>query len=194
MLTSLPPRSRDLLEKTGTLNLKIHQFDTLDAGLEWIEDKLLASNPLVPAHGGELRAMLEPHFTASALNSLIACLEMRDLLSGQALFRHREPGDALYFVEQGRVAVSLPLGDGRSARLRSFGPGTVVGEMAVYTQQQRSADVIAEAPTRVYRLSIARLLELEQQDPATAQQLHRFLVKTIALRLAVADEALRAAL
>jgi SulP family sulfate permease len=194
VLTSLPPRSRDLLVKTGTLSLKIHEFDTLDAGLEWIEDKLLASNSLALAHGGDLRAMLEPHFTTSALNSLIACLEMHDLLSGQALFRHREPGDALYFVEQGRVAISLPLGDGRSARLRSFGPGTVVGEMAVYTQQQRSADVIAEAPTRVYRLSISRLLELEQQDPATAQQLHRFLVKTIALRLAVADEALRAAL
>ncbi|SDR60267.1 SLC26A/SulP transporter family protein [Paraburkholderia tuberum] len=194
VLTALPPRSRDLLVKTGTLNLKIHEFDTLDAGLEWIEDKLLASNSLAIAHGGDLRAMLEPHFTAGALNGLIACLEVQDLLSGQALFRHREPGDALYFVEQGRVAVSLPLGDGRSARLRSFGPGTVVGEMAVYTQQQRSADVIAEAPTRVYRLSISRLLELEQQDPATAQQLHRFLVKTIALRLAVADEALRAAL
>ncbi|MGF6613017.1 SulP family sulfate permease [Paraburkholderia sp. WSM4175] len=194
VLTALPPRSRDLLVKTGTLNLKIHEFDTLDAGLEWIEDKLLASNSLAIAHGGDLRAMLEPHFTAGALNGLIACLEVHDLLSGQALFRHREPGDALYFVEQGRVAISLPLADGRSARLRSFGPGTVVGEMAVYTQQQRSADVIAEAPTRVYRLSISRLLELEQQDPATAQQLHRFLVKTIALRLAVADEALRAAL
>ncbi|MGF6919729.1 SulP family inorganic anion transporter [Paraburkholderia sp. 40] len=194
VLTALPPRSRDLLVKTGTLSLKIHEFDTLDAGLEWIEDNLLASNSLAIAHGGDLRAMLEPHFTAGALNGLIACLEVHDLLSGQALFRHREPGDALYFVEQGRVAISLPLADGRSARLRSFGPGTVVGEMAVYTQQQRSADVIAEAPTRVYRLSISRLLELEQQDPATAQQLHRFLVKTIALRLAVADEALRAAL
>ncbi|WP_233849568.1 hypothetical protein [Paraburkholderia sp. HD33-4] len=30
-------------------------------------------------------------------------------------------------------------------RLRSFGPDTVVGEMVVYTQQQRSADVIAKA-------------------------------------------------
>jgi SulP family sulfate permease len=194
VLTALPPRSRDLLMKTGTLNLRIHEFNTLDAGLEWIEEKLLASDALAPAHNGDLQTMLAPHFTASALKTLIASLEVHDLLAGQALFLHGDPGDALYFVERGRVAITLPLGDGRSARLRSFGPGTVVGEMAVYTQQRRSADVIAEAPTRVFRLSISRLLELEQQDPATAQQLHRFLVKTIALRLAAADEALRAAL
>jgi SulP family sulfate permease len=194
VLTALPPRSRDLLEKTGTLNLPMHQFDTLDQGLEWIEDELLASNSLAFGHGGDLKAMLAPHFSASALDTLLACLEVQDLLAGQALFLHGEPGEALYLVEHGRVAISLPLGNGRSARLRSFGPGTVVGEMAVYTQQQRSADVLAEAPTRVYRLSIAALSELERRDPTAAQQFHRFLVKTIALRLAVADEALRAAL
>ena len=194
ILTALPSRSRDLLEKTGTLNLQMHQFDTLDAGLEWIEDELLASNALAFEHGGDLKAMLAPHFTATALDTLLASLEAQDLRAGQALFLHGEPGDALYLVERGRVAISLPLGDGRSARLRSFGPGTVVGEMAVYTQQQRSADVLAETAARVYRLSIAALSDLERRDPTAAQQFHRFLVKTIALRLAVADEALRAAL
>jgi SulP family sulfate permease len=162
-------------------------------GLEWVEDQLLASNVRSSGHGDDFHAMLEPHFTASALSTLLARLEVHDLVAGQALFLRGEPGDALYFIEHGRVGVSLPLDDGRSVRLRSFGPGTVVGEMAVYTQQQRSADVIAEAPTRVRRLSIAALLELEQHDPAAAQQFHRFLVKMIAARLAVVDEALRAA-
>jgi SulP family sulfate permease len=193
VLTALPPRSRDLLTMTGTLNLRIHEFDSLDVGLEWVEDQLLASNVRSSGHGDDFHAMLEPHFTASALSTLLARLEVHDLVAGQALFLRGEPGDALYFIEHGRVGVSLPLDDGRSVRLRSFGPGTVVGEMAVYTQQQRSADVIAEAPTRVRRLSIAALLELEQHDPAAAQQFHRFLVKMIAARLAVVDEALRAA-
>jgi SulP family sulfate permease len=137
--------------------------------------------------------MLAAHFTPHSLERLSACMEVRDLNARQALFLRGEPGDALYIVERGRVAVSLPLADGRSVRLRSFGPGTVVGEMAVYTQNRRSADVLAEAPTRVRRLSLQTLLALEQDDPITAQQFHRFLVKTIASRLAVANEALRAA-
>jgi SulP family sulfate permease len=65
--------------------------------------------------------------------------------------------------------------------------------MAMYTQNRRSADVFAEVPTRVRRLSLETLLALEQDDPVTAQQFHRFIVKAIASRLSVADEALRAA-
>ncbi|WP_410854297.1 SulP family inorganic anion transporter [Paraburkholderia sp. SIMBA_054] len=194
VLTALPARSRSLLVRTGTLNLRIHEFATLDAGLEWIEDTLLGSGPAMQLSGEQnFRTTLAPHFTPSALERLCECLEVRDLDAGQHLFSRGEPGDALYIVERGRVAVSLPLPDGRLVRLRSFGPGTVVGEMAVYTQTTRSADVIAETATRVHRLSVPTLLALEREDPVTAQQFHRFLVKTIASRLAVADEALRAA-
>ncbi|WP_435529902.1 SulP family inorganic anion transporter [Paraburkholderia caribensis] len=194
VLTALPARSRSLLVRTGTLNLRIHEFTTLDAGLQWIEDMLLGSgSTMQPSGEPDFRATLAPHFTAPALERLCECLEVRDLDAGQHLFSRGEPGDALYIVERGRVAVSLPLPDGRLVRLRSFGPGTVVGEMAVYTQTTRSADVIAEASTRVHRLSVPTLLALEREDPVTAQQFHRFLIKTIASRLAVANEALRAA-
>jgi SulP family sulfate permease len=65
--------------------------------------------------------------------------------------------------------------------------------MAVYTQHTRSADVLAEGPARVRRLTLESLHVLERDDAATAQQFHRFVVKVMASRLAVADEALRAA-
>jgi SulP family sulfate permease len=136
--------------------------------------------------------MLAPHFTPCALDRLLALLDVRELGAGQPVFRQGEPGDAVYFVERGRVAVLLPLAGGRSLRLRSYGPGTIVGEMAVYTQQARSADVLAEEPARVRRLTLESLRALEHDDPVTAQQFHRFVVKVMASRLAVADEALRA--
>jgi SulP family sulfate permease len=194
VLTALPARSRSLLAKTGTLNLQIHEFASLDAALEWIEDRLLESgSDMRQSCEQDFRAMLALHFTPSALEKLFECLEVRDLHAGEPLFIRGEPGDALYLVERGRVAVSLPLPDGRTVRLRSYGAGTVIGEMAVYMQTTRSADVIAEATTRAHRLSVSALLALEREDPLTAQQFHRFLIKTIASRLALADEALRAA-
>ncbi|WOD20104.1 SulP family inorganic anion transporter [Paraburkholderia kirstenboschensis] len=194
VLTGLPIRSRDLLMKTGTLNLRIHEFSTLDAGLEWIEDTLLASDSrALPRAEEDFHTMLAQYFTPCALTRLLALLEVRELRAGQPVFRRGEPGDAMYFVESGRVTVSLPLADGRNLRLRSFGPGTIVGEMAVYTQQARSADVLAEGPARVLRLTLESLHALERDDPVTVQQIHRFVVKVMASRLAVADEALRAA-
>jgi SulP family sulfate permease len=194
VLTGLPARSRELLVKTGTMNLRIHEFATLDSGLEWVEDTLLAADSrALPRQEEDFQTMLAPHFTPDALARLLALLDVLELDAGQPVFRRGDSGDAVYFVERGRVAVLLPLSGGRSLRLRSFGPGTIVGEMAVYTQQSRSADVLAEGPTRVRRLTIESLHALERDDSVTAQQFHRFVVKVMASRLAVADEALRAA-
>jgi SulP family sulfate permease len=194
VLTGLPIRSRQLLMMTGTLNLRIHEFATLDVGLEWIEDTLLASDSRAFSRAEEdFHTMLAPYFTLPALARLLSLLEVRELGAGQPVFRRGEPGDAMYFVESGRVTVLLPLANGRNLRLRSFGPGTVVGEMAVYTQQARSADVLAEGPARVLRLTLESLHALERDDPVTVQQIHRFVVKVMASRLTVADEALRAA-
>ncbi len=121
------------------------------------------------------------------MDRLAASFDAYEIVAQAALFKR---GDALYIVESGRVTVSLPLADGRSVRLRSFGPSTIVGEMAVYTQAPRSADVVADEPARLQRLTLASLRALETDDPLMAQEWHRFIVKMMASRLAVADEAL----
>ncbi|SAK54531.1 sulfate transporter membrane protein [Caballeronia arationis] len=195
VLTGLPARSRQLLARTGTLSLGIHEFDTLDAGLEWIEERQLDTDAgKHHTDEADFHATLAHHFTPLALERLMACLEMREIGAGELLFRHGEPGDAIFLVERGHVRVSLTLADGRAVRLRSFGPGTIVGEMAVYSQRPRSADVIADEPARLWRLSLAALQQLERDEPLTAQQWHRFVVKVMASRLAIADDALRVAL
>ena len=120
-------------------------------------------------------------------------MEQSVLEAGELLFARGDPGVAVYLVESGRVTVSLPLEDGKSMRLRSFGAGTIVGEMAFYTRQPRSADVRADEPTVVRRLTLAALGQLEVDDGDTAQQFHRFIVNMLASRLSIANEAVRAA-
>lgn len=132
--------------------------------------------------------MLAPHFTERALAQLAELLDICEIGAGEALFRRGEAGDALYIVEAGRVTVSLPLESGRSVRLRSFGPGTIIGEMAVYTHAPRSADVVTDESARLRRMTLAALHALELEDPLTAQEWHRFVVKMMASRLAIADE------
>lgn len=78
-------------------------------------------------------------------------------------------------------------------RLRSFGSATIVGEMALYRGQRRTADVVTDRPTRAWQLTRANLRQLEQDDPATALRLHAYVVKVIASRLESTNEAYRLA-
>ena len=76
---------------------------------------------------------------------------------------------------------------------RAFGSGTIVGEMSLYTGQQRTADVRTDSPTRVHKLSLEHLRELETDAPAVAMLLHNYVVTMLASRLAATSEAYRLA-
>lgn len=194
VLTALPPRAHEMLARARVLTADVKTFSDLDTGLEWVEDRLLARTDRLAAqtvsHG---LSAIQPHFTEAALAQLERCMQTRRLAQDEPLFARGDAGDAVYFIEAGRVTVSLPLANGQSMRLRSFGAGTVVGEMALYTQQTRSADVRADEPTVVRRLTFDALQRLESADADTARQFHRFVVKVLASRLAVTNEAVRAA-
>ena len=76
-----------------------------------------------------------------ALEVLLAACEAVDLPRDAVLIRRGDAGDALYFVEHGELSVLVTLVDGTVKRVRKLGPGTVVGEMALYSGHARSADV-----------------------------------------------------
>ena len=103
----------------------------------------------------------------------------------------------MFIIEQGRVSVYLRLDKGadgraRRLRLRTFTLGTVVGEMGLYSGARRTADVVADEPTRAIKLGGAQVAALEKQMPDLANKLHRFVVRSLAQRLAGANAQLNA--
>ena len=56
-------------------------------------------------------------------------------------------------------------------------------EIALYTGVPRTADVVAETPSVVLRLSRASIEEMERADPELAAALHRWLAATLSVRL-----------
>src|SRR5450830_650089 len=168
------------------------EFTDLDAALEWVEDRMLADSG-ADQSSHDLRASLADHFDARELASLFARMETVDLEAGTLLFKQGEIGDSMYFIEEGQVSISLTLEGGAKMRLRSFGNATIVGEMALYSGQKRTADVVTDCHTRAHKLSMARLRQLEREDAATALQLHSYVVKVMASRLAATNEAYRLA-
>src|SRR5205823_4969580 len=85
----------------------------------------------------------------------------------EVLFHEGEPGDSLHLIGDGRVAVRVGTARGDIATLAVFGPGDIVGELAVASDKTtRSATVVALETTETLTLRRGPLGELRRAHPS----------------------------
>ena len=115
---------------------------------------------------------------------LAASLTPLRLVRGEILCREGDPGDALYVIESGEVAVLNRQGTHEISRL---GPGQHVGEMSVIDPAPRSATVVARRDTLLWMLSAEDFNTFAARNPQLLQcmavSLARRLRDTTAARL-----------
>lgn len=97
----------------------------------------------------------------------------------QTLFRQGESADAMYVVVYGSVEVVLERPDGRTRVVDVLGPGATVGEMALLTNEARSATVRAVRDSELVRLSKDEFFALLEEHPRTAVELARTLARRL---------------
>jgi CRP-like cAMP-binding protein len=104
------------------------------------------------------------------LAAIYAGLESRELHSGEILFNMGEPGDELFIVESGQVAIFSPNKDnqGQEKPIRIFRTGGILGEMALIDRQPRSLSARALEPSRVLVLAGGDFRRLVEQDADVA--------------------------
>jgi CRP-like cAMP-binding protein len=91
-------------------------------------------------------------FGFAALQIVAIGSETRHLVDGEILFRAGETTDAGYVIQEG--SLELATHDPRlSEPAVTFGPGTLIGELALLTETVCSATAIAREPTKVIRIS-----------------------------------------
>ena len=112
--------------------------------------------------------------SATELAQLRAATEERAYAADQPIFLQGDPGDGIYFVKDGLVAIATTVGGhGESKVLTRIAPGELFGEMAVLDSDPRSASATAEQPTAVYFISRPDLLQLLDRTPRLAAALVR---------------------
>jgi SulP family sulfate permease len=146
----------------------------LDRALQRCEDALLAER--ATSDGADASAEMP--------NGLGAYLQREEVPDGTVLLRQGEAPDDVFVLASGRLAVERTTDDGARVRLRTIRSGVVVGEIAMYTGDPRTADVIAETPVVVLRLTKEALQLMEHDRPELAADVHRWLAATLAARLA----------
>jgi len=115
---------------------------------------------------------------------LLAHTERRSIAPGEVVISRGDIGRSLFLVLDGSVEVRLPGGRFRGSRRTAvFGPGSVLGEIAFFDGQARSADVIATRPSQIAELTPEGLMELAQQQPRLATAALLDLGRILAQRL-----------
>jgi sulfate permease, SulP family len=176
VFTNVPDGVLTRLSRGGVVAIeRVVRFEPdLDRGLQVCEDGLLGGSVVPVGSSAALAGMPA---------GLSAYVSRESLAAGTVLIRQDEPPDDVFVLESGRLQVEMVTPEGTRMRLRTVLPGVVVGEIALYTGVPRTADVVAETPSVVLRLSRASIERMEATEPELAAALHRWLATTVSERL-----------
>lgn len=95
----------------------------------------------------------------------------RSFDTGQVVFREGDRSDTCYVVHVGRARAVHDHGDGRTITLATFGSGDILGELALFEDERRSATVEALEPTGVLAVLGPDMRRLMAEHPQIAMRL-----------------------
>jgi SulP family sulfate permease len=173
-----------------------HQrFGTRNEAVEWCEDMLLLYHEVGDASTHSFETWLHNEFGGLVdFDRIAPFMQRQELDNGELLFRQGEPSDSVVFQASGCVAITIIDEHGRPIRLRRMIGHTVVGEMGFYRHMPRTANVVAEEPTVVYRLTRDAFDQMQEKDPAAAAALHKLIIRLLSDRLEFANREISALL
>jgi SulP family sulfate permease len=175
---------------------RAHQkFGTRNEAVEWCEDMLLLYHEVGDASTHSFETWLQTEFGGQIdFDRIAPFMQRQELDNGQLLFKQGEPSDSVVFQASGCVAITIIDEHGRPIRLRRMIGHTVVGEMGFYRHMPRTANVVAEEPTLVYRLTRDAFDQMQEKDPAAAAALHKLIIRLLSDRLEFANREISALL
>ena len=108
-----------------------------------------------------------------ALRHLATESRYRRFRAGEMIVYQGEPGSTCHIVVRGRARVLLLGEDGHELAVRILGPGEILGEMALFEDLPRSANVEALEETETLELHRDALLYCLRKSPTLALSLLR---------------------
>ncbi|HCC22904.1 TPA: hypothetical protein DF272_01860 [Candidatus Falkowbacteria bacterium] len=97
---------------------------------------------------------------------LLQFFEVRHFLKGAVLLTEGVVGEEMLLIVSGRVSVKF-----EGHYIKSFGMGSVMGEISLIDHGERTASVIAETDVEVRTLSTSAWLRLRQERPDLASRI-----------------------
>jgi Cyclic nucleotide-binding domain/GYF domain 2 len=132
---------------------------------------------------GELRRVKAfSDLTEDQLSRFVDFMEVQNVRQWTQVVRQGEHGDAMFLVLEGELRARLLI-DGKESTLVTLGPGDFFGEISLFDQGPRSADVLANVDSVVLKISSAAFSGLVKNAPDVAAQFLMSVSKTLTARI-----------
>lgn len=118
--------------------------------------------------------------------SLPGLLDRKSLRRGEYLFNSFDEVDGFYILREGELEIIFEQG----SEIRSLGrmeAPALIGEVAYFTGQPRSAGVRAIQPSEVDHFPVARFVRLEKEEPSLAVHVLFVVVELLVSRIVEQD-------
>ena len=124
--------------------------------------------------------------TKEGLEQIAALGKSYVVAPGDLIVQQGDPCDAVYFILSGELRVRLIIGvvDRIDKTLCKLGSGEFFGELGMFLQSKRTADVIAETESRLFRMNTNAFQLLVKQIPELASPVLFNIGSTMARRVA----------
>jgi CRP/FNR family transcriptional regulator, cyclic AMP receptor protein len=117
--------------------------------------------------------------SADELAGLAQDFTPRQFQPGETIFFEGDPGQTLCLIESGQVRIYVQNEVGQETSVALYGPGELLGELAVIDEQPRSASAVALQPSLVHVVGRDRFHYWLRESP----QLSRNFLKALSARI-----------
>jgi SulP family sulfate permease len=197
LCTSAPVSVLTTLKRDAFVNEGFAFHPDIDHAIEWCETNILAAMPSKTAEASEsLEDLLAKALPGRSdfVKEMAHYFVTKTVAAGEVLAAQGEKSRDLFLIQEGRISAILHAQNDEVIRLRTMGPGSVVGEIGMYQNQPRTASLIAETKSIVWCLHPEALAAMEREKPRVAAALHELLARMLAGRLIQANELLEISL
>jgi CRP/FNR family transcriptional regulator, cyclic AMP receptor protein len=116
------------------------------------------------------------------LARFMAYMEPQTVRQWAQIVKQGDPDDGMYLVLDGELRVRLLIG-GKETILTTLGPGECFGEIALFDQGPRSADVIANKDSVLLKITTESFDKLRREAPELSAPILFAISKTLAARI-----------
>lgn len=156
---------------------ELKEFFNPEGGTVFTSDSVARFKP-----GALRRIKILAELKDAQLAHLADYLEFQEVLQHTQVIRQGDLGDGMFMIMSGELRART-LAGGRETILTTFSIGDFFGEMSLFDHGPRSADVIANADSKLLKLSTTAFERLTRNAPNLATPFLQATTRTLSARI-----------
>ena len=126
------------------------------------------------------------------LPSISGMLKEEKFKAGRLVIKEGDPADFFYVLRSGEMEVrkTIDRESGKHKTLAILEEGDIFGEMAIFGEEVRAADVVTVRDSLLWRIDFKDFLNLLNNDPKIGLQLLKAMISILTLRLKATNQEL----